>query len=99
MGPATRCGCGALCPQAGVGCRGCYGPLDGVEDQGAKMLSAIASVIGAGDPTMTEAELEEKIAAVVDTLADPAGTFYRFSMAHSLLHRARVNGNGKGDVQ
>ena len=34
-----------------------------------------------------------------DVLVDPAGTFYRFSMAHSLLHRARVNGNGKGENQ
>jgi hypothetical protein len=33
---------------------------------------------------------------VVDTIADPAGTFYRFSMAHSLLERANVDGNGKG---
>lgn len=98
MGPATRGGCGALCPHASVGCRGCYGPLDGVEDQGAKMLSAIASVIGVGDPTMDEDELERKIEAVVDTLADPAGTFYRFSMAHSLLDRAKVSGNGKGEV-
>jgi F420-non-reducing hydrogenase small subunit len=99
MGPATRCGCGALCPQVGVGCRGCYGPLDGVEDQGAKMLSAIASVISAGDPSMPEEELERKVDAVLDTLPDPAGTFYRFSMAHSLLRRSKTNGNGKGDVQ
>jgi F420-non-reducing hydrogenase small subunit len=70
--------------------------MPGVDDQGAKMLSAIASVIGVGDPTMEEKELEEKIQAVVDTIADPAGTFYRFSMAHSLLHRANVGGNGKG---
>ena len=79
-----------------MGCRGCYGPLPDVEDQGMKMLSAIASVIGAGDPTMEEDELEEKIQEVVDTIADPAGTFYRFSMAHSLLRRANVDGNGKG---
>ncbi len=46
MGPATRSGCGALCPQVGMGCRGCYGPMDGVEDQGAKMLTAIG--LGAG---------------------------------------------------
>jgi len=90
MGPATRAGCGALCPQVSMGCRGCYGPLDGVEDQGAKMLSAIASVIGAGNPDMEEEELEREIQAVVDTIADPAGTFYRFSMAHSLLQRANV---------
>jgi F420-non-reducing hydrogenase small subunit len=96
MGLATRGGCGALCPQVNMGCRGCYGPMPGVEDQGAKMLSAIASVIGAGEPGMEDAELEEKIGAVVDTIVDPAGTFYRFSMAHSLLRRAKVNGNGKG---
>lgn len=97
MGPATRGGCGALCPQVGMGCRGCYGAMIGVEDQGAKMLSAIASVIGAGTPDMDEEELEQEIQAVIDTIPDPAGTFYRFSMAHSLLKRARVNGdNGKG---
>ncbi|MEW6717198.1 MAG: oxidoreductase [Chloroflexota bacterium] len=92
MGPATRGGCGALCPQVGMGCRGCYGPLPDVEDQGAKMLAAIASVIGAGRPEMEEDELEHEIQAVVDTIPDPAGTFYRFSMAHSLLRRAKVNG-------
>jgi F420-non-reducing hydrogenase small subunit len=100
VGPATRAGCGALCPQVGMSCRGCYGPLDDVEDQGAKMLSAIASVIGVGDPSMEEDELEREIQAVVDTLPDPAGTFYRFSMAHSLLRRANVNGeNGKGEAK
>jgi F420-non-reducing hydrogenase small subunit len=101
MGPATRGGCGALCPQVGMGCRGCYGPLDGVEDQGAKILSAVASVVGVGVPGEDEAELEREIEAAMDTLADPAGTFYRFSMAHSLLHRARIKGDGagKGEAQ
>ncbi|MFN2176304.1 MAG: oxidoreductase [Anaerolineales bacterium] len=97
MGPATAGGCGALCPQVGMGCRGCYGPLPGVFDQGAKMLSAIASVIGVGNPEMEEDELEREIEAVVDTIPDPAGTFYRFSMAHSLLRRANLNGDEKGD--
>jgi len=94
MGIATRGGCGALCPSVGIGCRGCYGPLEGVTDQGAKMLSAIASVVDAGDETMEEAELESKIQEVMDTIADPIGTFYRFSMAHSILRRVK---NGKGD--
>ncbi len=93
LGPATRSGCGALCPQVGMPCRGCYGPLDGVEDQGAKMLSAIASVVDVGKAGDDEHQLDEDIKAVMDTLVDPAGTFYRFSMAHSLLRRARVNGN------
>jgi F420-non-reducing hydrogenase small subunit len=99
MGPATRGGCGALCPQVSMGCRGCYGPLDGVEDQGAKMLSAIASVIGVGTPDMEEADLDREIQAIVDTIPDPAGTFYRFSMAHSMLRRVKVNGNGKGEAE
>ena len=98
MGPATRCGCEARCPRVGMGCRGCYGPLDGVEDQGARMLSALASVVGAGTLRDEEAELEHIIGAVMDTLADPAGTLYRFSMAHSLLFRARpdAGSGGKG---
>jgi F420-non-reducing hydrogenase small subunit len=101
MGPATRCGCEARCPRVGMGCRGCYGPLDGVEDQGARMLSALASVVGAGTLRDEEAELEHIIGAVMDNLADPAGTLYRFSMAHSLLFRARVgaDGVGKGAAQ
>ncbi|MDJ0835391.1 MAG: hypothetical protein QNK37_02680 [Acidobacteriota bacterium] len=90
MGPATRNGCKALCPRVGMGCRGCYGPMEGVEDQGAKMLSAIASTIDVGDPAdLDEEELERKIEEVVATLPDPAGTFYRFSMGHSLLRGAR----------
>jgi F420-non-reducing hydrogenase small subunit len=101
VGPATRSGCGALCPQVGMGCRGCYGPLDGVEDQGAKMLSAIASVVTVGESGDDEQELEERINAVMDTLPDPSGTFYRFSMAHSLLGRVRAEGNGRngGEVK
>jgi F420-non-reducing hydrogenase small subunit len=100
LGPATVSGCGALCPQVGMGCRGCYGPLPGVEDQGAKMLTAIASVIDVGKTGDDEAALEKKLEEVMDSIVDPAGTFYRFSMAHSILRRARVAGNGseKGDV-
>lgn len=98
MGLATRGGCGALCPQVGMGCRGCYGPLEGVEDQGARMLAAIASAINVGKPGEDEAEVATKLDRVMDTIADPAGTFYRFSMAHSILRRRRFasNGNGRG---
>jgi F420-non-reducing hydrogenase small subunit len=80
-----------------MGCRGCYGALEGVEDQGARFLSAVASVTEVGVLKDGEHEAERKIKAVMDTLADPAGTFYRFSLSHSLLNRARLsNGNGKG---
>jgi F420-non-reducing hydrogenase small subunit len=99
LGPATRGGCGALCPKVGMGCRGCYGALEGVEDQGARFLAAIASVTDAGTPKEDEKEIQRKVSAAMDTLADPAGTFYRFSMARSLLIRAKnSNGLGKGEV-
>ena len=93
MGPATRSGCGGLCPQVGMGCRGCYGPMAGVQDQGAKMMTAIASVLDVGGPGQELAEIEQQLDEVMDSIVDPAGTFYRFSMSHSLLRRAKVNGN------
>ncbi len=89
MGAATRSGCGALCPQVGIGCRGCYGPPDGVDDQGAAMISALASVMDTTYPTDNGNSLEQQIDTLIDTLADPAGTFYRFSLANAVLGRAR----------
>jgi len=80
-GMATRSGCVALCPSANVPCIGCYGGAPGVIDQGARMLSAIASVVDSDDPA--------EIASILADVVDPAGTFYRFSLAHSLLHRAK----------
>jgi F420-non-reducing hydrogenase small subunit len=80
MGPATRSGCGALCVKAHVPCRGCYGPPEGVSDQGAKMMSALGSVIDARD--------EEEAERIVGQIDDPVGTLYRFSLAHALLQRA-----------
>ena len=82
MGPATRGGCGARCVSAAMPCRGCYGPPPGVIDQGAKMLSTLASII--------DAETPEKIAEIAATVIDPLGTFYRFGLASSLLRRAKV---------
>jgi len=81
-GIATRGGCGALCPQANMPCTGCYGPVDGVVDQGAHFLSAVASVIDSNDP----AEIDKIIAGI----PDPVGTFYRYSLPDSLLRRARI---------
>lgn len=81
LGPATRSGCGAKCVKAGVPCRGCYGLPENVRDQGAKMISAIASVIDSTDP--------EEIELIINTIADPVGTFYRFSLPASMLRRAQ----------
>jgi len=80
-GPATRSGCEAKCPSAGMPCRGCYGAPLNVHDQGAKMVSAVASVIDSTDP--------EEIEKIIGTIADPLGTFYRFSLADSFLRRVQ----------
>jgi F420-non-reducing hydrogenase small subunit len=81
-GVATRGGCGAMCPQAAMPCTGCYGPVEGVVDQGVHFLSALGSLIDSTDA--------EEIARIVDEIADPAGTFYRYSLPVSLLRRART---------
>lgn len=82
MGPATRTGCGERCIEANMPCRGCFGPTDQVYDQGAKFLSALASILDTND--------EKEIEKIVDTIIDPAGTFYRFSLPHSILRRRRM---------
>jgi F420-non-reducing hydrogenase small subunit len=87
MGPATRTGCGETCIKANQPCRGCFGPLDGVVDQGARALSMIASILGVeGEETMSE----EEVKRLIDNIADPAGTVYRFGLASSLLRRKRM---------
>ncbi len=96
LGAATRSGCGALCPQVNMGCRGCYGPVDDIGDQGAKILAAIASVMDGVKPGKTDHEIEQDVEAGIETIADPAGTFYRFGLAHSVLRRARKNGRTNG---
>ncbi len=80
-GIATRAGCGALCPQVGQPCIGCYGPNDGVEDVGARMMAALSSVIDSDDPEEIERIIEEGI-------PDPVGTFYRFGLAGGMLRGA-----------
>jgi len=87
-GPATRSGCVARCPQAGAQCIGCYGPAEGVVDYGARLIAAFASVIDSDKP--------EEIDQILDGLVDPAGQFYRFNLAGSLLHAskaAQMSGN------
>jgi F420-non-reducing hydrogenase small subunit len=81
-GVATREGCGALCPSAGMPCTGCYGPPDGVIDQGARFLSAVTSIIDSDNP--------DEIARITDSIRDPIGTFYRYSLPNSLLRRKRI---------
>jgi len=90
MGVGTRDGCGALCPQVNMPCSGCYGPPDGVADSGAKMLSALSSVLDVGGyGGLTEDQVADKADTILAAIPDPAGTFYQYSLAGSLLRKAR----------
>jgi len=73
MGAATRAGCGAQCPKVNIPCTGCDGPGPRVTDQGAAAISALASI--ATDPE------------VINQVVDPIGTFYKYSLARSILRR------------
>lgn len=86
-GPATRAGCGLPCIDGNMPCRGCYGPPDGVEDQGAKLLSAIAAII--------DVETSEDVQRVMDSLVDPIGTHYRFGLPASILSDLKYSQNGE----
>jgi F420-non-reducing hydrogenase small subunit len=82
LGPATRDGCGERCINANMPCRGCFGPTGRVQDQGARFLSALASVIDAKD--------EQEIAEIMESIVDPAGIFYFYSLPSSML-RGRMD--------
>jgi len=77
LGPATRGGCDARCINANMPCRGCFGPMDNVRDHGAKSLSFLSSIIDSKD--------EEELKKIADSIPDPAGLFYRYSLASSML--------------
>lgn len=83
MGSATRSGCEALCLKANMPCRGCYGPAVGVLDQGAKIASAIGSLVDSQGSN-------DRSAGITAGVVDPVGTFYRFGMANSTLKGAKI---------
>jgi F420-non-reducing hydrogenase small subunit len=87
LGPATRSGCGTPCIAGNMPCTGCLGPTDQVKDYGAKVLSAIASLLNSND----EAEIDK----LMDGIPDPVGTFFRYSLPASMLHR-KYRGEVKG---
>lgn len=79
LGPVTRKGCGGLCIKANMPCTGCMGPTSHVVDFGAKALSAMASIVDSRE----ESDIEQ----IMGNIVDPVGTFYRYSLPMSLLHR------------
>lgn len=94
IGPATRAGCGAMCPKANMPCRGCMGPTKAVTDQGASMLSAVSSLLNITDSESTLNE--EQIMEMMMQVKDPLGTFYAFTLPKSPLRRTVKERKRKG---
>ena len=81
MGIATRGGCGESCININMPCRGCFGPVEGVEDAGAKFISTLAA--------MLDVEDDEEMKQLIDKVDDIAGYTYRFTLPVSLLKKRR----------
>jgi len=83
MGPATRAGCGAQCLKVDMPCTGCGGPCPGEVEQGAAMMSALASILGVDEERQEDYDPQK----LISQIKDPVGTFYRYSLPASILHR------------
>lgn len=88
MGPATRGGCGALCIDANMPCTGCGGPTPNSLDQGAKMISALASILGI---EREDKMSDEEVQKLIDQVVDPVGTFYKYGLPAALINRRMSN--------
>lgn len=82
LGPAVRSGCGEACININIPCRGCFGPVEGVEDAGAKFISALAA--------MLDTENDKDIKLLIEKIGDIPGYLYRFSAPVSTLSPKRV---------
>ncbi len=90
LGPATRSGCDSPCMKANMPCTGCLGPTSRVKDFGAKAMAGFASILDSTD--------EKEIDKLLDSIVDPEGTFYRYSLPKSYMHAICTtlrNGNGR----
>ncbi len=86
MGPATAGMCDAPCTEVAHPCVGCNGPVKDVKDQGSRMASALASVIGVeGEEKMSEEEVQE----TMESIRDPTGSMYMFSLPSSIMQYRR----------
>ena len=90
MGPATRAGCGAKCLSVDMPCTGCGGPCPNALEQGAAMIGALSSILGA--------DLEKKEGydanKLISQIKDPVGTFYLYSLPHSIIRRRVIRPSG-----
>jgi F420-non-reducing hydrogenase small subunit len=82
LGPATRDGCGEACMNINIPCRGCFGPVEGVADSGAKFVSALASIL--------DVQSDEDIERITNEIMDPVGYSYRFLLPASILQKKQI---------
>ena len=85
MGPATRSGCGAQCLTVDMPCTGCGGPCPNAPEQGAAMISALASILGLEEEK--EKYSDKEVEELMGQIKDPIGTFYMYSLPSSILRR------------
>lgn len=91
VGSSTRGGCGALCPAAHMPCTGCYGAVDLTADPGAAALTAVAAAVNPrGRTGASEEETHDALRRALAGVADPAGTFYRYSLAATVVAGRRT---------
>ena len=81
LGPVTRGGCNARCISANMPCRGCFGPTAPMNDFGAGAMALVATLMADGK----DADLK----SLIDSIPDPSGLFYRYSLATSVLGKGR----------
>lgn len=75
FGPVTQGDCGASCLNVNIPCRGCGGPIPGVEDFGAQAVSSIGSIMK--DEEVTN-QLKEKYPNL-------SKFFYRYALPSGIL--------------
>jgi F420-non-reducing hydrogenase small subunit len=83
MGLATRSGCGAQCLKVDMPCTGCGGAAPNQPEVGAGMITALASIFGYDEKTLSAEEVEK----LMSQIKDPVGTFYTYSLPSSILRR------------
>ncbi|MEO0086570.1 MAG: oxidoreductase [candidate division WOR-3 bacterium] len=89
LGPATRSGCKNLCINANWPCTGCMGPTPEVSDQGAKMISALASILLLDEEKKNYEEFYKILEEEINKIKDPIGSFYMYSLAKAILNKRR----------
>jgi F420-non-reducing hydrogenase small subunit len=69
-------------------CTGCGGPCPNSPEQGAAMISALASILGLEEEK--EKYTEEEVEKLISQIKDPLGTFYMYALPASILRRKAV---------